>query len=319
LKKVILQGAMIALVSLAATGGSFASDRAITIFHADSLTGFIRDVAHDFETSHPGVQVRHEASGSLDAIRRVTDLHLPCDILITADWRLLLKPREGIEPWVIIFAGNSMGLLYTGASAGSGEIDAGNWYRVITRQGIRYGHSNPERDPAGYWTLIVWQLAERYYHEPGLAAKLAADCPVANIRPASIDLIALLQSGELDYYFGYRSDARLGNLKFLALPPEINLGDFARRTDYASASVEVGVGANRRRIEGAPIAFGATLTSNSPDRADAIQFLRSMLTADGRKIATRNGLIPYATALAVDPDHSMPATLRTLVRPLGEK
>lgn len=288
----------------------------LIIFHADSLTGYMATLAHQFEAAHPGVAVQTQSSGSLDAIRKITDLGLPCDILITADWRLLKKPRPRIEPWAAIFAGNSMGLLYTAGSARAAKIDARNWYEVITRPGVRYGHSNPERDPAGYWTLVLWQLAERYYQAPGLAARLAADCPPSNIRPHNVDLIALLQSGDLDYYFGYASDARLGGLRFLALPPEINLGDIRRRADYAKAAVEVGAGAARHTIRGAPIAYGATLAAQAPHRALALEFLELMLGPAGRAAAEQHGLLGYARPYYADPQSRMPAALRALARPL---
>lgn len=291
-------------------------DPAVTIFHADSLAGYMDELARGFETLHPGVAVRKEGTGSLDAIRRITDLHLPCDILVTADWRLLTLERPGIEPWVIVFAGNSMGLLYTQESRGAAEITPDNWYDVLLRPGVRYSHSNPERDPAGYWTLVVWQLAQRYYKKPGLAMRLAAGCPGANIRPKSVDLIALLQSGELDYYFGYASNARLGNLKFMALPPEIDLGDLNRGADYAKASIEIGAGANRRRIEGAPIAYGLTMTTDPPNRGAALDFIRMMIGPEGRKAAAEHGLAAYPQPYAIDPRSSMPAGLRALTAPL---
>ncbi len=291
----------------------------LIIFHADSLTAYMAALARRFEAAHPGVVVQSESSGSLDAIRKVTDLHLPCDILVTADWRLLAKPRPRIEPWVAIFAGNAMGLLYTPTSAGAAEVNPRNWSEILIRPGVRYGHSNPERDPAGYWTLVVWQLAERFYRVPGLAARLASECPAANIRPHNVDLIALLQSGDLDYYFGYASDARLGGLRFLAFPPEISLGDIKRRADYAKAAVEVGSGAQRHTIRGAPIAYGVTLAANAPHRAIALEFLELMLGAVGRAAAEQNGLSGYAQPHYVDPQGRMPAALRALVRPLDSK
>ncbi len=223
---------------------------AVTIFHADSLNAYVAAIAKVYKAAHPGAQVQTESSGSLDAIRKITDLHLPCDILITADWRLLQTPRAGIDKWAALFAGNSMGIVYTAHSKFASEINAANWREVLARPGVRYGHSNPERDPAGYWTLVVWQLAARLYHEPKLPEQLAAGCPRANIRPHNIDLIALLQSGELDYYFGYASDARLGDLKFLELPPQINLSDIKLASDYAKASIEVGSGPNRKSYHG---------------------------------------------------------------------
>lgn len=271
-----------------------------------------------FQAAYPGVEIKPEGSGSLDAIRKVTDLHLPCDILITADWRLLAQLHSDVEPWVVIFAGNSIGLLYTTESKSAAEINSRNWYDVITRDGVRYGHSDPARDPAGYWTLIMWRLAERYYKQPGLAAKLEAGCPPANIRPHSIYLVALLESSELDYYFGYASDARLGKLKFLALPREINLGDLAMSGEYGSASVEVGSGSNRRVIKGAPIAFGVTLVSGASHRKEALEFIALMARPEGRKIAAQNGLVSYTNAFAYDPRNTMPHELRGLTRPLPQ-
>ncbi len=209
-----------------------------------------------------------------------------------------------------------MGILYRGKSREASAITSGNWYEVIVRDGVRYGHSNPERDPAGYWTLVAWRLAEEHYRVPGLARRLAEHCPPANIRPKSVDLIALLQSGELDYYFGYASDARLGNLKFLALPPEINLGDFSRAGEYAKASVEVGSAPTRKRIVGAPIGYGLTMTSDPPNREAAVQFIRMMLGEAGTKAASDRGLIAYPTAYAFDPDSTMPPELHALTRPL---
>jgi molybdate/tungstate transport system substrate-binding protein len=311
--------AFAAIVWGASCGGALAAQAdppPLRIFHADSLSAYVSALARVFNRAHPSVAVQREGSGSLDALRKVTDLHLPCDILIAADWRMLKTAHRGVAPWAVVFAGNSMGLLYTERSRAAARINAGNWWRVLLEPGVRYGHSNPERDPSGYWTLIVWQLAARYYRDPSLAERLAANCPPANIRPHNIDLIALLQSGDLDYYFGYASDARLGKLKFLPLPTAINLGEFSRAADYAQASVEVGAGADRKRIAGAPVAYAATMTANPPNRAAALEFMRLMLGEAGRKAAADAGLIAYPQPFGWNPASTMPPALRALTRPL---
>jgi molybdate/tungstate transport system substrate-binding protein len=294
-----------------------AEQRPLTIFYASTLSGYVRTLSRAFRASHPSVEIRAEASGSLDAIRKVTDLHRNCDILLAADWRLLNRPLAGVAPWVAIFAGNAMAILYTPQSKYADAIDAHNWYRIMMRPGVRYGHSDPARDPEGYWTLIVWQLAERYYDLPGLAAKLKAGCPLENTRPASVNLIGLLQSGELDYYFGYASDARLAHLLVLTLPVQIDLSDFSQSARYASASVEIGGDGRRTRITGAPVAYGATLTSNPPNRRAAIAFLALMLGPEGRRAARQSGLVVYRRPFTVDPTGAMPRELRTLTAPLS--
>jgi len=292
----LLVGLVLALAGCAREGRA-----TVVIFHADSLNAYVTALALAFERSHPGVKVLHEGSGSLDAIRKITDLHRSCDIIMTADWRLLDDRLIGVDPWLVIFATNSIGLLYTTRSAGAAEITADNWHVILTRPGVRYGHSNPARDPAGYWTLIVWQLAERYYHQPGLARRLAEHCPASNVRPHNIDLISLLESGELDYYFGYASDVRLARLKFLPLPAEINLGDPAHAAQYATASVEIGADQAVRRVKGGLIGYAATLGSRGENREQAIEFTKLMLGPRGRELAVQNGLVPYRRIVGSNP------------------
>ncbi len=274
----------------------------LVIFHADSLSAYVGALAREFERSHPGVTVNHEGSGSLDAIRKITDLHRSCDIIMTADWRLLDKRIPGMDSYLVIFATNSLGLVYTERSVGAAEINGGNWYEILARPSVRYGHSNPERDPAGYWTLIVWQLAERYYRRPGLAQRLAERCPASNVRPHNVDLISLLQSGELDYYFGYASDVRLGkDLKFVPLPPEINLGDPTHTEEYDGASVEVVTDHGVRRIRGGLIGYAAALASRGENREQAIEFTKLMLGSKGRELADQSGLVPYRRIIGSNP------------------
>jgi ABC-type molybdate transport system substrate-binding protein len=101
------------------------------------------------------------------------------------------------------------------------------------------------------------------------------------------------------------------------LPAQINLGDIALTSEYASASVEIGSGAHSRRIEGARIAYGVTLTSDPPNRGAAIDFLRLMATESGRAAAKRSGLVAYPQSFAVDPVGKMPPELKALSRPLN--
>ncbi len=289
----------------------------VHVFYASTLAGYMKALAGIYRRRFSGARVLGEASGSLDAIRKVTDLGRSADLVVSADWRLLAKPHHGLDPWVIVFAGNEMALLYTAQSRGARHINTSNWYRILLQPGVRYGHSDPARDPEGYWTLIVWKLAERYYKRPGLAAQLNAHCPPANIRPSDSELVALLQSGELDYYFGFRSEARLGGFRYVELPPEINLGAMKYAKSYSQASVDVGPDAKPIRINGAPVAYGVTLASHPQNRAGALALMRLMLGAAGRHLAEQSGLVAYPRPLALDPAHRLPRELAPLVGALA--
>ena len=55
---------------------------------------------------------------------------------------------------------------------------------------------------------MVFQLAERFYRQPGLAARLERALPPKYMRPKEADLTALVQAGELDYSWSYCSIAK---------------------------------------------------------------------------------------------------------------
>ena len=97
----------------------------------------------------------------------------------------------------------------------------------------------------------------------------------------------------------WRLAERLGKLNFLALPPEINLGDLAMSDQYASVSVEVGSAGNRHLIKGAPIAFGVTLVSGASHRKEALEFIALMAGPERRKIAAQIGLVSYPERIRI--------------------
>ena len=136
-----------------------------------------------------------------------------------------------------------MVLVYSDRSAGAKEITRDNWWQVILlRPGVRTGRSDPALDPNGYRTLMVTQLAERHYRQPGLAARLLAAMPPRYVRPKEADLVALVQAGELDYAWTYRNIAVATGLRSVALPPEVDLSDPRLEATYRQATVRVPAG-----------------------------------------------------------------------------
>ena len=212
----------------------------LIILHAGSLSVPFDRVAEAFEELNPGVTVETESAGSRTTIRKVTELGKLADVVASADY---LAIEELMFPeyadWYISFATNEMVIAYTGQSQYQEEITADNWYEVLLREGVNYGHSDPDADPCGYRSLMLWQLAEEYYGVPGLYESLDEGCPPENIRPKETDLIALLQSGDMDYAFEYRSVAVQRGLEYLSLPDEIDLSNFDLADLYSQAEVEV--------------------------------------------------------------------------------
>ena len=145
------------------------SGATLTIYHAGSLTIPFDEVTKEFNKLYPDIKVEAEVAGSVTAIRKVTELGKKADIIASADYTLIPEMMfPEYAEWYIIFATNQMVIAYTDNSLFGNEINGDNWYEILQRDGVKYGRSNPDRDPCGYRTLMVWQLAEDYYNAPEL-------------------------------------------------------------------------------------------------------------------------------------------------------
>jgi len=274
----------------------------LTIYHAGSLTIPFDDVTKEFNKLYPDIKVETEAAGSATTIRKVTELGKKADIIASADYTLipqLMFPEYA--NWYIIFAANQMCIAYTDKSQFGNEINGDNWYEILQRDGVKYGRSDPNQDPCGYRTLMVWQLAEDYYNVPGLYDKLY-DAEGDLMRPKEVDLIALLESGDLDYAFEYSSIAEQHNLKYVKLPPEINLSTVDYEDFYVQTEVEVAGAQPGEKIlmKGSPIVYAVTIPQNSPHQELAITWIDFLLSEQGMDIMEANYQTPIIPAKTND-------------------
>ncbi|MGQ9709415.1 MAG: tungstate ABC transporter substrate-binding protein WtpA [Anaerolineae bacterium] len=287
----------------------------LIIFHAGSLAGPVQALTEAFRTRYPGVTFQAEASGSNEAARKIRELGREADLFMSADYRVidrLLIPE--FAEWSIRFARNEMVIAYTDRSRYADEVSANNWYEIIGRDGVICGRADPNTDPAGYRTLMVWQLAEAHYGIPSLYRTLEARCPKASVRPKSVELIALLQSGDMDYAFEYRSVALQHGLRFVELPAEINLGSVEHADFYAKASVEIAGTEPGKTITvvGEPIVYGMTIPRNAPNPDLALEFVQFLIGPEGQAVIERMGQPPIVPPTTGD-RATLPAALRPLV------
>ncbi len=286
--------------------------RELIVFHAGSLSVPFGELSDLFSRKHPGVTVKAEAAGSRDTARKVSDLGRRCDVLGSADYRVvenLLMPE--LADFNIRFATNRMGIAYTDASRKAKEIGPENWPDVLLEPEVAFGRSDPDSDPCGYRTVMVFQLAERHYGRPGLAALLEEKDGARFIRPKETDLLALLEAGEIDYMFIYRSVARQHGLKFLDLPDDVNLGSADLADSYATAQVKV-TGKEPGEFlthVGEPIVYSVTIPKNAPSPDLAEQYVALLLSPEGRQIMDRNGQAPIVPPLTGEHDR-LPAGLK---------
>lgn len=256
----------------------------VTMFHAGSLSVPFVKMEKDFEAKYPGVDLQREASGSNNAARKISDLKKPCDIMVSADYKVideLLIPDYAV--WNIRFASNQLVLCYTDKSRYASLISAKNWDEILQKKDVIWGHSDPNLDPCGYRSLMVIQLAEKFYKKSGLYNKVTANRPKENIRPKSVELISLLQTGNMDYAWEYLSVAVQHGLKYVVFPDEINLGNYKYDSLYEKAVVSVSgkTPGSTMQIKGISCTYGVTLVRNAPNQEAAVAFLKYMLDPSG--------------------------------------
>ena len=273
----------------------------LIVYHAGSLSVPFKEIAAEFNKLYPDVKIQMESAGSVASARKITDLDRPCDILASSDYGVIdnmLIPKYA--DWNIKFVSNELSIVYQEKSRLAGQISSKNWYEILMKKEVAFGRADPNADPCGYRTVMTLQLAENFYKKPGLA-KMISGKDQNYIRPKEVDLLALLETGSIDYIFLYRSVAIQHNLKYLSLPDEINLKNMGFAAQYAAATTEINgkEPGKKETVKGEPMVYGVTILRDAPNKPAAIAFLQFLLTKEkGMKIMEKNGqpsVLPMAT------------------------
>lgn len=276
----------------------------VTIFYNAGLNSAMKELITEFERVSLESKVISESSGSLLAVRKVTELNKKADVVLVADELLIRKMLiTQYADWYIGYCKDSIVLAFTDKSKYTSEINTQNWYNILLRKDVRFGYANPELAPIGYNTLCLWKLADLYYNigkpQEGIYSALKNFCLKENVLPDVAELLHLLESLSLDYAFVYESTAKQHNLKYIQLPKEINLGSPELAAVYKEAKIEV----ERKKggkeiIIGAPIIFALTIPKDAVNFTGAVEFVKFLLGPQGQRILTANdqGLIQPYTA-----------------------
>jgi len=291
----------------------------LIIFHAGSLSVPFAKMEKVFEQKYPGVDVQREAGGSTKMARLIAEVGKPADIMASADYVVIDKTLvPSFASWNARFATNQMVLCYTDKSAFASEINKDNWSDILLKKGVVWGHSDPNLDPCGYRSLMVLHLAEKFYGKPGLYQKLIDNRPIKNVRPKSVELISLLESGNMDYAWEYLSVAVQHGLKYVTLDKHINLSDYQMNSFYKQAVIEVSgkkPGTTIKRV-GKSITYGITMLDKAANKEAAEAFLAYLFSPDGGlKVLKEMGQPPFVPVRVTSKEalDKLPESLKTLV------
>ncbi len=260
----------------------------LVISSAGSIGGAITRLVMEFSAAHRGVRATVATGGSVDGARAAADPESTPDVFVSADDTIIsvwLVPRTA--GWWARIAYSTLVLAFPDRAQGASEITSANWVDVLLRPGVHGGRGDPAGDPGAYRSILLFELAERYYHRPGLADSLERAVPAIDLGTGGARTqAAMFADGRLDYMAMYRPSAASHGLRWIELPPQVNLGDSAFASGYATARVRLpgrlaGV-PDSVEIVGSRIGYGLTVPKGAPHRAVAEAFAAFVVSAHGR-------------------------------------
>jgi molybdate/tungstate transport system substrate-binding protein len=272
-----------------------------------------------FEKKYPTIDVVREFGGSTKMARMITEKNKSADIMASADFAVIDKtliPEKA--DWNIRFATNQLVLCYTDRSRYAKEVSPDNWYEILQKKDVSWGHSDPNLDPCGYRSLMVMQLAEQYYNKPGLYNQMLANRPQENVKSKAAELVAMLKNGKMDYAWEYLSVAVQNDLKYVRLSDQINLGNYKFDNFYQQATVKVAGKQSGTWITrtGKSCTYGVTMIKDGRNPEGALHFLQYLLdAAGGLKILESMGQPPFVPCRVPDEAsyNRLPEGLKNLV------
>lgn len=261
---------------------------AVSVLAAGSLSVVFNEVVGpDFEAS-TDFGYRGEFHGSNAVMRMVLDGQKRPDVVVSADAQLLReKLQQGPEPksdWDVVFASNDVGITYAADTDVGARLAAGDpWYEVLREADAKVARSDPDLDPLGYRTVLLFELAEEYYGEPGLAEDLRENL---RVDPEEAHMLAAVETGDRSAAVSYRNMAVDHGLDFLPLPDELNFSNPDHEDHYASVSYTMEDG---HTVEGTPVLFNATVPTDADDPDAGRAFIRHLLS--NLDLLAENGLV----------------------------
>ncbi len=276
--------------------------------------------------SVPGAAQQYQ--GSLQALEAVSQLHEPFDVAASADFRLI---PELLEPanarWEVLFATSPLVLAYDPASSALRGINASNWPALLDRPGVLLGVANASTDPDGFNAIFALELeglltqgnlSSLYGHFfSGAPGSLAQPDPSDTRLVPETSAGTELAQGDIQAYFLYQAYATTHHLSYVALSPAVDLGNFSAPDlqFYARASTSILGPSGPELVQGAPIAFSATVPRNAPNATLGELFVHLLLTPVGAQVLLAQGFQPIAPGYVQGPG-PLPPYLAPLTAPL---
>ena len=290
----------------------------VYVIYAGSLVNIFENEIKLAFQNLTGYNFIGEGKGSVQISNMILDGFRKPDIFVSADTtpiERLINHSLPLANWLVKFGSAELVIAYNPQSpfapellkASNGEIP---WYKILEKEGLKFGRTDPELDPKGYYTIITAKLANIYYNDSTIKDKiLGEDRNKEQILPEEI-LKSILDSGQIDATAAYKHEAIAKGLPYITLPDQINLSEPYYTNFYNKIYYKLGTG---ETISGNPIFFSFTIPNTVENIEGAMSFVKFLLSENGKKILEKVGLSPIEPILQGD-IHQMKSEIFSLIQ-----
>ena len=247
----------------------------ITIFCPENFAPLIKELRSIFEKKYPRHTIYAPEASDLENIYDILHFKKIPDVLILSDDSLIDKFLSSYIDWYIVFACDKIVLAFKENSKYSAVINEKNWYKIISQKDVRLGRMSEKNSSLGYRTLMVLDLACKFYPQFNNLNFLPQ-----NIFSTEKELNFLLLAGDLDYIFDYLSSAKKYKFRYITLPAQIDLSSCKFKENYAQAKLNLG----GRILKGAPIHYIITIPNSVMYPERGLKFLKIMFSKEGKEM-----------------------------------
>ena len=320
---ILLMGLLLAACGSSSSSGSTPTPTAapkskVSVAYAGSLVNLMEKKVGPAFTQSTGYPYVGEGKGSSALANEIKGKLTFPDIFISAspavNTTLMGATNGNYVSWYAPFIRSSLVIGYSSTSKFAADFQAvasgsKSWYQVLEQPGIRIGRTDPALDPKGVRTIIMTELAQTYYNQPGLSTKiLGATNNSSQIFPEE-ELVARLTSGQLDAGFFYLNEVTDASIPFVTLPTQINMGDPSLNSTYAKATYTDPK--THAVTKGSAIVYTITILNTSKNKAGAIAFVQYIFSSQGLAFFTNDGLSTVTPKVSGDAT-AVPSQIQSL-------
>jgi len=244
------------------------------------------------------------------------------NVFITVSGKSIESLGPKFTKWFVQYATTSMVVAYNPSSKYAPQFDAiasgkkpvANLFKIMEQPGFQLGRTDPNTDPQGRAFIYMLELAQMKYHLPKDTVTKILGGPLASAKSTQIfeeaALDSRLQAGQVDAASAYLSQAKQLHLKYITLPPDINLGDASFADNYAKASITITDRNGKETKTGSPLTLDITTISGAKDAAAGNAFVAYVLSPAGRALYKNQGGYTLLTPTLTGPVSAVPASIR---------